>query len=243
MNDRIAGRNPVLEALRSGREIDKIFVKKGQPEGSLRPLIKKARDRGIIISEVDRKKLDELSGGENHQGVVAFVSEIRYKTIDDILNAAKERGEAPFVVILDKITDPHNIGAIIRTAECAGAHGIIMPKRASAPINEIVAKTSAGAVEYANICKVTNLSAAIDKLKENGLWITGADMDGESMYDIDFTGGVGLVIGSEGEGISRLVREKCDFIASIPMKGEVSSLNASVAAGILMYEVVRKNLK
>lgn len=243
MNDRIAGRNPVLEALRSGREIDKIFVKKGQPEGSLRPLIKKARDRGIIISEVDRKKLDELSGGENHQGVVAFVSEIRYKTIDDILNAAKERGEAPFVVILDKITDPHNIGAIIRTAECAGAHGIIMPKRASAPINEIVAKTSAGAVEYANICKVTNLSTAIDKLKENGLWITGADMDGESMYDIDFTGGVGLVIGSEGEGISRLVREKCDFIASIPMKGEVSSLNASVAAGILMYEVVRKNLK
>ena len=243
MNDRIAGRNPVLEALRSGREIDKIFVKKGQPEGSLRPLIKKARDRGIIISEVDRKKLDELSGGENHQGVVAFVSEIRYKTIDDILNAAKERGEAPFVVILDKITDPHNIGAIIRTAECAGAHGIIMPKRASAPINEIVAKTSAGAVEYANICKGTNLSAAIDKLKENGLWITGADMDGESMYDIDFTGGVGLVIGSEGEGISRLVREKCDFIASIPMKGEVSSLNASVAAGILMYEVVRKNLK
>lgn len=243
MNDRIAGRNPVLEALRSGREIDKIFVKKGQPEGSLRPLIKKARDRGIIISEVDRKKLDELSDGENHQGVVAFVSEIRYKTIDDILNAAKERGEAPFVVILDKITDPHNIGAIIRTAECAGAHGIIMPKRASAPINEIVAKTSAGAVEYANICKVTNLSAAIDKLKENGLWITGADMDGESMYDIDFTGGVGLVIGSEGEGISRLVREKCDFIASIPMKGEVSSLNASVAAGILMYEVVRKNLK
>lgn len=243
MKDKIAGRNPVLEALKSGREIDKIFIKKGQPDGSLRPLVKKARDRGIIISEVDKKKLDELSGGENHQGVVAFVSEIKYKTIDDILKIAEDRGESPFVIILDRITDPHNIGAIIRTAECAGAHGVIMPKRASAPINEIVAKTSAGAVEYANICKVTNLASAIDTLKEKGLWITGADMNGESMYDIDFTGGVGLVIGSEGEGISRLVREKCDFIASIPMKGEVSSLNASVAAGILMYEVVRKNLK
>ena len=243
MKDKIAGRNPVLEALKSGREIDKIFIKKGQPDGSLRPLVKKARDRGIIISEVDKKKLDELSGGENHQGVVAFVSEIKYKTIDDILKTAEDRGESPFVIILDRITDPHNIGAIIRTAECAGAHGVIIPKRASAPINEIVAKTSAGAVEYANICKVTNLASAIDTLKEKGLWITGADMNGESMYDIDFTGGVGLVIGSEGEGISRLVREKCDFIASIPMKGEVSSLNASVAAGILMYEVVRKNLK
>ena len=243
MKDKIAGRNPVLEALKSGREIDKIFIKKGQPDGSLRPLVKKARDRGIIISEVDKKKLDELSGGENHQGVVAFVSEIKYKTIDDILKTAEDRGESPFVIILDRITDPHNIGAIIRTAECAGAHGVIMPKRASAPINEIVAKTSAGAVEYANICKVTNLASAIDTLKEKGLWITGADMNGESMYDIDFTGGVGLVIGSEGEGISRLVREKCDFIASIPMKGVVSSLNASVAAGILMYEVVRKNLK
>ena len=243
MKDKIAGRNPVLEALKSGREIDKIFIKKGQPDGSLRPLVKKARDRGIIISEVDKKKLDELSGGENHQGVVAFVSEIKYKTIDDILKIAEDRGESPFVIILDRITDPHNIGAIIRTAECAGAHGVIMPKRASAPINEIVAKTSAGAVEYANICKVTNLASTIDTLKEKGLWITGADMNGESMYDIDFTGGVGLVIGSEGEGISRLVREKCDFIASIPMKGEVSSLNASVAAGILMYEVVRRNLK
>lgn len=243
MKDKIAGRNPVLEALKSGREIDKIFIKKGQPDGSLRPLVKKARDRGIIISEVDKKKLDELSDGENHQGVVAFVSEIKYKTIDDILKIAEDRGESPFVIILDRITDPHNIGAIIRTAECAGAHGVIMPKRASAPINEIVAKTSAGAVEYANICKVTNLASTIDTLKEKGLWITGADMNGESMYDIDFTGGVGLVIGSEGEGISRLVREKCDFIASIPMKGEVSSLNASVAAGILMYEVVRKNLK
>lgn len=243
MKDKIAGRNPVLEALKSGREIDKIFIKKGQPDGSLRPLVKKARDRGIIISEVDKKKLDELSDGENHQGVVAFVSEIKYKTIDDILKIAEDRGESPFVIILDRITDPHNIGAIIRTAECAGAHGVIMPKRASAPINEIVAKTSAGAVEYANICKVTNLASTIDTLKEKGLWITGADMNGESMYDIDFTGGVGLVIGSEGEGISRLVREKCDFIASIPMKGEVSSLNASVAAGILMYEVVRRNLK
>ena len=240
MSDKIIGRNPVLEAIKAGRDIDKIFVKKGKPEGSLVPLIRKARDKGIVISEVDRQKLDELSAGENHQGVVAFVSEIEYKTIDDIIKTAESRGEAPFVIICDRITDPHNMGAIIRTADCVGAHGVIVPKRNSAPVNEVVSKTSAGAVEYMNICRVTNLASAIDTLKEKGFWITGADMDGSSMYDIDLKGSIGIVVGSEGEGISRLVREKCDFIASIPMYGNVSSLNASVAAGVLMYEALRQ---
>jgi len=240
MSDKIIGRNPVLEAIKSGRDIDKIFIKKGKPEGSLVPLIRKARDKGIVISEVDKQKLDELAPDVNHQGVVAFVSEVEYKTIDDIIKTAEERGESPFVIICDRITDPHNIGAIIRTADCVGAHGVIVPKRNSAPINEVVAKTSAGAVEYVNICRVTNLASAIDTLKEKGFWITGADMDGSSMYDIDLKGSIGIVIGNEGEGISRLVREKCDFIASIPMHGNVSSLNASVAAGVLMYEALRQ---
>jgi len=240
MSDKIIGRNPVLEAIKSGRDIDKIFIKKGKPEGSLVPLIRKARDKGIVISEVDKQKLDELAPDVNHQGVVAFVSEVEYKTIDDIIKTAEERGESPFVIICDRITDPHNIGAIIRTADCVGAHGVIVPKRNSAPINEVVAKTSAGAVEYVNICRVTNLASAIDTLKEKGFWITGADMDGSSMYDIDLKGSIGIVIGNEGEGISRLVREKCDFISSIPMHGNVSSLNASVAAGVLMYEALRQ---
>ena len=240
MSDKIIGRNPVLEAIKSGRDIDKIFIKKGKPEGSLVPLIRKARDKGIVVSEVDKQKLDELAPDVNHQGVVAFVSEVEYKTIDDIIKTAEERDESPFVIICDRITDPHNIGAIIRTADCVGAHGVIVPKRNSAPINEVVAKTSAGAVEYVNICRVTNLASAIDTLKEKGFWITGADMDGSSMYDIDLKGSIGIVIGNEGEGISRLVREKCDFIASIPMHGNVSSLNASVAAGVLMYEALRQ---
>lgn len=240
MSDKIIGRNPVLEAIKSGRDIDKIFIKKGKPEGSLVSLIRKARDKGIVVSEVDKQKLDELAPDVNHQGVVAFVSEVEYKTIDDIIKTAEERDESPFVIICDRITDPHNIGAIIRTADCVGAHGVIVPKRNSAPINEVVAKTSAGAVEYVNICRVTNLASAIDTLKEKGFWITGADMDGSSMYDIDLKGSIGIVIGNEGEGISRLVREKCDFIASIPMHGNVSSLNASVAAGVLMYEALRQ---
>ncbi len=242
MSDKIIGRNPVLEAIRSGRDIDKILVKKGKSEGSLTALIKAARQAKIPVSEVDKIKLDELSGHENHQGVVAYVSQTEYKTIDDILSYAESRGEKPFVVICDKISDPHNLGAVIRTANCAGAHGVIIPKRNSAPVNEIVAKTSAGAVEYVNICKVTNIASAIDTLKEKGLWITGADMDGESMYSVDLRGSIGIVIGSEGDGISRLVREKCDFLASVPMYGRVSSLNASVAAGILMYEAVRQRL-
>lgn len=243
MSDKIIGRNPVLEAIKAGRDIDKIFVKKGKPEGSLVPLLKKAKTAGIVISECDKSKLDDLANGENHQGVVAFVSETQYKTIDDILACAAERGEAPVVVICDRITDPHNLGAIIRTAECAGVHGVIIPKHSGAPVNDIVAKTSAGAVEYMNICRVTNLARTIDELKERGFWITGAHMDGKSMYEIDFNGSIGIVVGSEGEGISRLVKEKCDFLASIPMTGKVTSLNASVAAGILMYEAVRQRTK
>lgn len=243
MSDKIIGRNPVMEAIKAGRDIDKIFVKKGKPEGSLVPLLKKAKAAGIVISECDKAKLDDLANGENHQGVVAFVSETQYKTLDDIISAASERGEAPFVVICDRITDPHNLGAIIRTAECAGVHGVIIPKHSGAPVNDIVAKTSAGAVEYMNICRVTNLSRTIDDLKERGFWITGAHMDGKPMYEIDFNGSIGIVVGSEGEGISRLVKEKCDFLASIPMTGKVTSLNASVAAGILMYEAVRQRKK
>ena len=240
MNHKIIGRNPVLEAIKSGRDIDKLFVKKGKAEGSLVPIIRKARDAGIIISDCDKAKLDELAGGENHQGVVAFVSETEYKTIDDILEFAAQKGEAPMVVICDRITDPHNLGAIIRTAECAGAHGVIIPKRSGAPVNDVVAKTSAGAVEYMNICRVTNLARTIDELKEKGFWITGAHMDGDIMYNVDLKGSIGIVVGSEGEGISRLVTEKCDFLASIPMSGRVNSLNASVAAGILLYEAVRQ---
>ncbi len=240
MSHKIIGRNPVLEAIRSGRDIDKLFVKKGKPEGSLVPLLRKAKDAGIVISECDKAKLDELANGENHQGVVAFVSETEYKTIDEIITFAQDKGESPLVVICDRITDPHNLGAIIRTAECAGAHGVIIPKRSGAPVNDIVAKTSAGAVEHMNICRVTNLARTIDDLKDKGFWITGAHMDGKPMYDIDFKGSVGIVIGSEGEGISRLVGEKCDFLASIPMSGKVNSLNASVAAGILLYEAVRQ---
>lgn len=240
MSHKIIGRNPVLEAIKSGRDIDKIFVKKGRPEGSLVPLIKKAREAKIVISDCDKAKLDELASGENHQGVIAFVSETEYKTLDDIIKYAQEREEHPLVVICDRITDPHNLGAIIRTAECAGAHGVIIPKRSGAPVNDIVAKTSAGAVEHMNICKVTNIARTIDELKEKGFWITGAHMDGKPMYEIDFKGSVGIVIGNEGEGISRLVGEKCDFYASIPMYGNVNSLNASVAAGVLLYEIVRQ---
>lgn len=240
MEDKIIGRNPVMEAIRSGRSIDKILIKKGKYEGSVIPIIKKAKSAGIIIQEVDRSKLDMVAEGENHQGVIAYVSAYEYAAVSDILDRAAEKNEAPFVIICDRITDPHNLGAIIRTANCVGAHGVIIPKRNSAGLNSIVAKTSAGAVEYTPVAKVTNISKTIDDLKKKGLWIAGADMDGEEMYKVDLKGALGLVIGSEGEGISRLVREKCDFIASIPMGGDINSLNASVAAGVLMYEALRQ---
>ncbi len=240
MEDIIFGRKPVLEAISSGKEIEKILIKKGSREGSLIPLVKKASARGIPVQEVDKNKLDFVSGGENHQGIAAYVTDFSYASVADILKRAEDRGEKPFVVICDKITDPHNLGAIIRTADCAGVHGVIIPKRNSALVNSVVSKTSAGAVMHVPVAKVTNISSVIEELKEQGMWFVGADMDGSSMYDIDFKGSIGIVVGNEGEGISRLVREKCDFIASIPMYGNINSLNASVAAGVMMYEAVRQ---
>lgn len=243
MEDKIIGRNPVLEAIRSGRNVEKILIKKGKYEGSIIPIIKKAKDAGIIIQETEKTRLDAAAEGGNHQGVVAYVSAYEYSTVKDILKRARDKGEAPFVIICDKITDPHNLGAILRTANCVGAHGVIIPKRNSVGLNSVVAKTSAGAVEYTPVAKVTNIASAIDELKKEGMWIAAADMDGEEMYSVDLTGSIGLVIGSEGEGVSRLVKEKCDFIATIPMSGEINSLNASVAAGVLMYEALRQRRK
>lgn len=242
MQDKIIGRNPVLEAIKSGREIDKLFIKKGGIEGSLVTVVKKARSAGIIITEADKKKLDEMAEGENHQGVIAIAAVHEYASVDDILALAEKKGEAPFVIICDKITDPHNLGSILRTANCVGAHGVIIPKRNSVGLNSVVAKTSAGAVEYTPVARVTNIAQTIDKLKDRGLWIAGADMDGTSMYDADLTGALGLVIGSEGSGISRLVLEKCDYVVSIPMRGDINSLNASVAASVLMYEASRQKM-
>ena len=242
MEDKILGRNPVLEAIRSGRNIDKILVKKGKYEGSIVPIIKKAKDAGIIIQEVDKAKLDRISEGENHQGVIAYVSAYEYVSVKDILDRAEKKDEPPFVIICDKITDPHNLGAILRTANCVGAHGVIIPKRGSVGVNSTVVKTSAGAAEYTPVAKVTNIASTIDELKKSGMWIAAADMDGEEMYKVDLKGSLGIVIGSEGEGIGRLVKEKCDFIASIPMSGEINSLNASVAAAVLMYEALRQRI-
>ena len=240
MDNIVIGRNPVLEAIKAGRTIEKILIKKGRYEGAIVPIVKKAKESRIIIQEVDRAKLDQLAGGQNHQGVIALASSFTYCGVKDILAAAADKGEPPFIIICDKITDPHNFGAIIRTAECAGVHGIIIPKRGSVGVNETVEKTSAGAAEYMRIAKVTNISSAIDELKKEGLWFVAADMDGREMYDVDLKGSLGIVIGSEGEGVSRLVKEKCDFIASIPMTGTINSLNASVAGGILMYEAFRQ---
>ena len=243
MNDKIIGRNPVLEAIRSGRSVDKILVKKGKYEGSIVPIIKKAKDAGIIIQEVERAKLDQIAEGENHQGVIAYVSAYDYVSVKDILDKAREKNEPPFVIICDKITDPHNLGAILRTANCVGAHGVIIPKRRAVGLTATVAKTSAGAINYTPVAKVTNIAKTIEELKKEGMWFVCADMDGQTMYDLNLTGPIGLVIGNEGAGVSRLVKEKCDFTASIPMKGDIDSLNASVAAGVLAYEIVRQRMQ
>lgn len=244
IQDKIEGRNPVAEALKAGREIDKILIKKGKPEGSIIPIIKKAKALGIVVQEVEKQKLDSLSETGNHQGIIAYAATHSYATVADILNNARNKGEDPFVIICDRITDPHNLGSILRTANCVGAHGVIIPKRNSVGLNSVVAKTSVGAVEYTPVAKVTNIARTIDELKDEGLWIAAADMDGDEMYSSNMTGAIGLVIGSEGEGISRLVSEKCDFTVKIPMTGEITSLNASVAAAVLMYEVYRqRNLK
>ena len=236
MDDIIFGRAPVLEALKNSHPIDKIIIKSGPYAKSLIPVIDEAKKRNIVIQQADGAKLDRMANGENHQGVIAMISAYSYVSVNDIISGK----DNAFVIICDKITDPHNLGAIIRTANCVGADGVIIPKRDSAGVNSVVMKTSAGAVEYTPVAKVTNLASTIDELKEQGFWITAADMDGQSMYDIDFKGKIAIVVGSEGKGVSRLVSEKCDFIAQIPMYGEISSLNASVAAAVLMYEAVRQ---
>ncbi|MDD6531323.1 MAG: 23S rRNA (guanosine(2251)-2'-O)-methyltransferase RlmB [Ruminococcus sp.] len=239
-NDIIAGRNPVMEAIRSGRSIESILVAKGERSGSVVAIIAKAKQKNIPVKDVDSKKLDFLAKGVNHQGIVAQCAVKEYSALEDIFALAEERGESPFIIVLDKIEDPHNLGAIIRTAECAGAHGVIIPERRSAGLSYTVEKTSAGALEYMPVVRVKNISAVLQKLKDKGIWVYGADMDGEHYKKINFDGAVALVIGNEGKGISPLVAKDCDVIVSLPMKGKINSLNASVAAGILMYEIADK---
>ena len=239
-NDIIAGRNPVMEAIRSGRSIESILVAKGERSGSVVAIIAKAKQKNIPVKDVDSKKLDFLAKGVNHQGIVAQCAVKEYSTLDDIFALAEEREESPFIIVLDKIEDPHNLGAIIRTAECAGAHGVIIPERRSAGLSYTVEKTSAGALEYMPVVRVKNISSVLQKLKDKGIWVYGADMDGEHYKKVNFDGAVALVIGNEGKGISPLVAKDCDVIVSLPMKGKINSLNASVAAGILMYEIADK---
>ena len=239
----IEGRNAVLEAFRAGKTIDKLFVLDGCQDGPVKSILREAKKTDTIINFVDKERLDRLANSGHHQGVVAQAAAYEYAEVEDILNAAKEKGEAPFIFILDEIEDPHNLGAIIRTANLCGAHGVIIPKRRAVGLTATVAKTSAGAVNYTPVAKVTNIAKTIEELKKEGMWFVCADMDGQMMYDLNLTGPIGLVIGNEGAGVSRLVKEKCDFTASIPMKGDIDSLNASVAAGILAYEVVRQRMK
>ena len=236
----IEGRNPIIEALKNNRPIEKIMVNKASKEGSIKKILAMAKENKVIIQEVDRHKLDEMSESHAHQGVIAITSDYRYYDLDEILEIPRQNGEDPFFIILDGITDPHNLGSIIRTADAVGAHAVIIPKRRSVQITPIVAKASAGAVEYLPVCKVTNIVNTIKTLKEIGLWIAAVDMDGQTFYQQNLGGPLGLVVGSEGEGISRLVKQNCDFTVSMPMSGNVTSLNASVAGGILLYEVYRQ---
>lgn len=233
----LIGRNPVAEALSSGRSVIKVLIAKGNTGGAAVEITAKAKKAGVPVQEVDRKKLDFMTGGAAHQGIAALCAMKKYSTVEEILSLADERGEAPFLIILDEIEDPHNLGAIIRSAECVGAHGVIIKKRRNAGLTYTAYKASAGALEYVPVARVTNISDTIDALKERGIWVYGADMNGEDYRKTDFSGGTALVIGNEGKGISRLVREKCDVIVSLPMKGRINSLNASVAAGVLMYKI------
>ncbi|MGN0469119.1 MAG: 23S rRNA (guanosine(2251)-2'-O)-methyltransferase RlmB [Acutalibacteraceae bacterium] len=238
----IIGRNAVSEALKSNRTLNTLFVAKGERNGSIGKIIALCKERKTVVKEVDRKKLDFMCGQGNHQGVAAYAAAHEYAEVEDIFALAESRNEQPFIIICDEIEDPHNLGAIIRTAEAAGAHGIIIPKRRGASLTWAVGKASAGAIEYMPVARVGNLASTIDELKEKGVWVYSADMDGKAWCETDFSGAVALVIGSEGRGVSRLIREKSDFIVSLPMKGKINSLNASVAAGILMYEVARQRL-
>lgn len=240
----IVGRNPVIEALKNYDNIEKIFMLKGDLSGSINKIIGLAKSKNIVIQEVDKSKLDELTEDGRHQGVAALITGFEYSTVDDMFEKAKEEGKDPFIIILDEIKDPHNLGAIIRTAECAGAHGVIIPERRAAGVNQTVYSSSVGAVEYMHVAQVTNISSTITDLKERGLWIYGGDMDGENYYyDTNLTGPVGIVIGNEGKGISKKIKEKCDVLVKIPLFGEVSSLNASTSAAVLIYEVIRQNAK
>ncbi len=238
----IIGRNPVMEALKAEREIDKLVVAKGA-EGSIVKIIGMAKDRGIPVMYSEKVGLDRISGGKAHQGVAAYMPAHEYVEVEDILEVAKERGEDPFIIVLDNIEDPHNLGAIMRTAETAGAHGIIIPKRRAVGLTETVAKASAGAIEYMPVAKVVNIAQTLESLKERGIWVAACDMGDSMYYDANLTGPMALVVGAEGEGISRLVKEKCDYVVSIPMLGHISSLNASNAAAILIYEICKQRLQ
>jgi 23S rRNA (guanosine2251-2'-O)-methyltransferase len=238
----IEGRNAVLEAFRSGKTIDRLFVLDGCQDGPVRTIVREAKKHDTIVNFVPKERLDSMSETGHHQGVMAYAAAYEYAEVEDILKIAEEKGEPPFLFLLDGIEDPHNLGAIIRTANLAGAHGVIIPKRRAVGLTATVARTSAGALNYTPVAKVTNMAATIEDLKKRGIWFVCADMGGETMYRLNLTGPIGLVIGNEGEGVSRLVKEKCDMIASIPMKGDIDSLNASVATGVLAYEIVRQRL-
>lgn len=240
MENKIEGRNAVLEALRAGKPIDKLYDLDGCPDGPVRTIIREAKKGDTIINYVKKERLDQLSETGHHQGVIAMAASYEYATVEDILEKAKEKGEAPFIFVLDNIEDPHNLGAMIRTANLAGAHGVIIPKRRAVGLTSTVARTSAGAINYTPVAKVTNLKQTMEQLKKEGMWFVCADMDGTPYYQMDLKGPMGLVIGNEGEGVSRLIKETCDFVASIPMKGDIDSLNASVAAGVLAFEIARQ---
>ena len=238
----LEGRNAVIEAFRAGKTIDKLFVLEHCQEGSMNTIIREAKKKDTIINYVKKERLDQMSETGKHQGVIAYVAAYDYATVDDILERAREKDEQPFIIVLDNIEDPHNLGAIIRTANLAGAHGVIISKHRAAGLTATVAKASAGAINYTPVAKVTNIAKTIEKLKDQGLWFVCADMGGTRMYDLDLKGPIGLVIGNEGEGVSRLVKEKCDFIASVPMFGDIDSLNSSVSTGVLAYEIVRQRM-
>ena len=238
----IEGRNVVIEAFRSGQSVDRLYILDGCQDGPIMTIKREARKHDVVIKYVSKERLDQISETGRHQGVIATIAAYEYSEVEDMLALAKEKNEPPFLFLLDNIEDPHNLGAIIRTANLAGAHGVIIPKRRAVGLTATVAKTSAGAINYTPVAKVTNLTAAIKELKEKGLWFVCADMGGTEMYKLDLKGPIGLVIGNEGEGVSKLVKENCDFIASIPMKGDIDSLNASVAAGVLAYEIVRQRM-
>lgn len=238
----VEGRNAVLEAIRAGKTIDRLYVQDGLKDGPVNTIIREAKKAGVFVRFETKERLNQLSESKNHQGVIAQIAAYRYYEVEDMLKEAEEKGEAPFLILLDGIEDPHNLGAIIRTANQAGAHGVIIPKNRAVGLTATVAKTSAGALNYTKVAKVTNIGNTIDELKEKGMWFVCADMGGTVMYDLNLKGSIGLVVGAEGNGVSRLVREKCDMIATIPMKGNIDSLNASVAAGVLAYEIVRQRL-